>query len=68
MEEVRIQSGRVPIEVRPAPLLSIYLCCLWLYENGLGMGCLGQFNVQNAIFQDRAHLRSVNLCWQVNDI
>jgi hypothetical protein len=51
----------------PPGCVSDQLCCLSLDANWFGKGCLGQFYVQNAILQDRAHLQAVNLSRQIND-
>src|SRR5216684_5905191 len=63
---VQQRGGRIDSAFPPC-CFSNYLCCLRLDANCLGMGCLGQFDLQNAIFQDRAHLRAVNLRRQIND-
>ena len=62
------QPGRVRSAMRSRPaafLKSLYR--LRLDANCLGMGCLGQFDIQDAIFQRRTRLRGVNVGWQVND-
>jgi hypothetical protein len=48
----------------PPRCFSDQLCC---DANSLGVGCFRQLDVQNAIFQHRAHLRAVNLRRKVND-
>jgi hypothetical protein len=55
------QSGRANRGAFPPRCFFDYLYCLRLDANCLGMGCLGQFDLQNAIFQHRVHLRAVDL-------
>jgi hypothetical protein len=62
----RSQGGRIAVR-SPPRCFSDCLCCLRLDANCLGMGCLGQFDVQNAIFQHGPHLRAVNLRRKIND-